>query len=106
MTEEIKFVTYSPKETKELKYSYLYGTSVETIAESLGKSVRSVISKLTSLGIYEGHTQVGSTKVAAPSKMVMIKAIADRLGAAESELASLEKADKASLKILFESIVI
>jgi hypothetical protein len=72
--------------------------SVEFIAESMGKSVRSVIAKLSREGVYKAKAKVStSTRV---TKSQLIDAIAAKLGVPAEKLESLEKATKEALELL------
>ena len=91
-------VQYTPEQTSTLVAEYTAGASVEAIATSMGKSVRSVIAKLSREGVYvaKGKAQ-GATTV---RKARLIEAIAARLGVPSEKLESLEKATKEALELL------
>ncbi len=96
MTTE-KIVSYTAEQTAAVVTGYLAGVSVEQIAEDLGKSVRSVIAKLSREKVYVAKVSAKSARV---TKAVMISAIAVKFGVTDEALQSLEKADKATLAIL------
>ena len=47
-----KTVNYTPEQTAQMVADYQAGTSVEMIAESFGKTVRSVVAKLSREKVY------------------------------------------------------
>lgn len=50
MTDRVQ--NYTPEQTQDMIAAYQAGTTVEQIAEALGKSVRSVVAKLSREGVY------------------------------------------------------
>lgn len=96
MTTE-KIVSYTAEQTATAVDMYLHDVSVEAIARELGKSVRSVIAKLSREKVYVAKATAKSTRV---TKAALISAIAVKFGVTDEALASLEKADKATLEIL------
>lgn len=89
-----KAMPYTVAQRAKALADYAGGEVVEAIAESLGKSVRSVIFTLRAAGVYK---PVERTRV---TKAMMISAIAVQYHVDAEELASLEKADKATLAVL------
>jgi hypothetical protein len=83
---------------------YSAGVTVESIAESLGKTVRSVVAKLSREGVYKKKEYVSKTG----EKPVKKDAHADAIGAilqlSEGEVDSLTKANKSALKTIFEAL--
>jgi plasmid maintenance system antidote protein VapI len=64
---------YTEEMTNKLVSDYQSGVSVETLAETLGKSVRSVRSKLVREGVYiAAEKPVKTAKVEGPSKKEML----------------------------------
>ena len=57
-----KVINYTVEQTEALKEDYLSGVSVETIANAMGKSVRSVVAKLSREGIYTPEAYVMQNK--------------------------------------------
>ena len=96
MTTE-KIVSYTAEQAELAVERYLQGVTVEAIAAELGKSVRSVIAKLSREKVYVAKATAKSTRV---TKAALISAIAVKFGVTDEALASLEKADKATLEIL------
>lgn len=99
-----KAVNYTPEMTAQMVADYSKGISVETIAESMGKTVRSVVAKLSREGVYE--KKVYKTKTGEP--VVKKDAHADAIGAilmlSEGEIDSLTKANKSALRKIFEAL--
>lgn len=66
MTE--KAVNYSPELTQKAVSLYQEGASVDDIAEAIGKSVRSVRSKLVREGVYVAQAKPKARKADEPTK--------------------------------------
>ena len=48
-----KTVNYTPEQTQAILDAYANGSAVEAIAETVGKSVRSIVAKLSREGVYK-----------------------------------------------------
>ena len=100
-----KVLNYTVEQTEKAKADYLSGVSVETIAESLGKSARSVIAKLSKEGVYKAKEKVSKLTGEKPVKK---DAHADAIGAVlkltEPEIESLTKANKTALIKIFTAL--
>ena len=96
-----KTVNYTPEQTAQMVADYSAGVSVETIAENLGKTVRSVVAKLSREKVYKAKEYVSKTG----EKPVKKDAHADAIGAIlrlpENDIESLTKANKSALKAIF-----
>lgn len=93
-----KAVNYSAEQVAQLVEGYKAGETVETLAAAVGKSVRSVVAKLSREGVY-----VAKTKAAAEGRVTkadLIEKIAAKLGVPSEKLDSLEKATKEALELL------
>ena len=92
-----KTVNYTPEQTLKMVADYQSGVTVEQIAETLGKSVRSIVAKLSREGVYQ--KKVYKTKTGEP--VVKKDAHADAIGAIlrlpENDIESLTKANKTAL---------
>jgi transposase len=97
MTTEKSVVSYTVEQTATAVADYAQGASVEAIAATLGKTVRSVIAKLSNEGVYKAPVKAKASRV---TKAMLISAIAVKFHVEGEALASLEKADKATLEIL------
>jgi hypothetical protein len=99
-----KVVNYTPEQTAKMVADYAQGVTVESIAESMGKTVRSVVAKLSREGVYKKKEYVSKTG----EKPVKKDAHADAIGAilqlSEGEIDSLTKANKSALKTIFEAL--
>ncbi len=96
-----KTVNYTPEMTAKIVADYTSGVTVETIAEATGKTVRSIVAKLSREGVYKKKEYVGKNG----ERPVRKDATADQVGAicglTDGETDSLTKANKtALLKIL------
>ena len=96
-----KTVNYTPEQTIAMVQAYGNGVTVEQLAEDMGKTVRSVIAKLSREGVYQKKTYTTKTG----ERPVKKDETADRIGAlvglSEGEVDSLTKANKTALvKIL------
>ena len=99
-----KTVNYTPEQTAAMVSAYVADSSESTVAAlalSMGKTVRSVVAKLSREKVYVAKTYV--TKLG--DKVVKKDETADAIGAVlsltESEIESLTKANKTALvKIL------
>ena len=74
--------------------------TVEALVEEFGKPKRSIISKLSSLGVYKAQKRSGTTKTgeAAITKAMLADSIQAKLGT--NQLATLVKMSKADLMTL------
>lgn len=92
-----KIVNYTPEQTAEIVNAYKAGQTVEQISALVGKSVRSVVAKLSREGVYKPKAKAASTRV---TKAQLISTLAERYGVDPKLLASLEKASLEALEIL------
>ena len=99
-----KTVNYTPEQTAQVVADYTNGMTVETIAQNLGKSVRSIVAKLSREKVYVAKTYVSKTG----EKPVRKDAHADAIGAVlqltEAETESLTKANKTALEKIFQAL--
>lgn len=93
---------YSAEQTASAVEAYKAGQTVETIAAELGKSVRSVVAKLSREGVYVAKTKAkGAGRV---TKAAMITAIAAKIGSTDEQLESLEKATHEALELVLKAL--
>ena len=93
-----KTVNYTPEQTQQIVGLYMTGNSVEMIAEQFGKSVRSIVAKLSREGVYIPKTAAkGQGRV---TKMDLINRLANKFGVEVTEIATLEKAGMGALELL------
>lgn len=100
MTTENK-MNYTPEQTAQLVELYKSGTSVETIAESFGKTVRSVVAKLSREGVYQAKTR---NTVARVKKADLVDMLAAACGVPPEVFESLEKANLDVLEALVAKV--
>lgn len=97
-------VNYTAEQTAKMVADYQAGVTVEKIADELGKSVRSIVAKLSREKVYTAKTY--KTKTGAP--VVRKDAHADAIGAilklSENEIESLTKANKTALEKIFSAL--
>ena len=74
--------------------------TVETLAENLGKSTKSIIGKLSREGVYERAVYKNKSGDLPITKAEIVSNIAENLGLEIENLPGLEKAPKATLKAL------
>lgn len=99
-----KVVNYTPEMTVQMLKAYAEGSTVESIAESMGKTVRSVVAKLSREGVYRKKEYVSKTGEKPVKKDVHADAIGAILRLSEGEIDSLTKANKSALKAIFEAL--
>jgi len=99
-----KTVNYTPEQTTKMVADYVNGVTVETIAENLGKTVRSVVAKLSREKVYVAKTYVSKTGAPVVKKDAHADAIGAILQLNENDVESLTKANKNALKAIFEAL--
>lgn len=92
MTTE-KTPNYTPEQETQLQLLYQGGTTIQDLAIQFGKSERSIVAKLSRMGIYQGKGRPQ------PGSRVTKAGLVARLGELLNlgNLETLEKADKAAL---------
>ena len=100
----MKTINYTPEQTAQMVLDYSNGTTVETIAESMGKTVRSVVAKLSREKVYVAKTYVSKTGAQVVKKDAHADAIGAILKLTESEIESLVKANKTALEKIFSAL--
>lgn len=104
MEKTTKTVNYTSEQTAKIIADYAAGATVETMAADLGKSVRSLVAKLSREGVYkkkEYKTKTGETVV---KKDAHADAIGAVLKLTEAEIESLTKANKTALVKIFAAL--
>jgi hypothetical protein len=92
---------YTTEQTQELVTRYQSGETVEQIAEVLGKSVRSVVAKLSREGVYKPKTK-NSVRT---TKAMVIGQLESQLACEPGWCVGLEKCDKTTLDRLLFAVV-
>lgn len=104
MEKTSKTVNYTPEQTTKMVADYLAGVSTAEIAETLGKSVRSVVAKLSREGVYKKKEYKTKTGEAVVKKDAHADAIGAILRLPENDIESLTKANKSALKAIFDAL--
>lgn len=99
-----KAVNYTPEQVTKMVTDYKSGVTVESIAEALGKSVRSVVAKLSREGVYQAKTYVSKSGEAVVKKDMVADSIGLILRLTEAETESLTKANKTALSKIFAAL--
>ena len=99
-----KTVNYTPEQTVAVLEAYASGTDVVAIAESMGKTTRSIIAKLSREGVYQKKAYVSKTGEAVQKKDQTADAIGAILRMTEAEIESLTKANKTALKAILAAL--
>lgn len=99
-----KVLNYTPEQTAKAKADYLAGVSVEVIAEAMGKTVRSVIAKLSKEQVYKRKEYVSKTGEKPVKKDAHADAIGKILRLSDGEADSLAKANKTALVKIFNAL--
>ena len=99
-----KAVNYTPEQSTKMVADYLSGVTVENIATELGKTVRSVVAKLSREGVYKAKTYVSKTGAAVVKKDAHADAIGAILKLTEAETESITKANKTALVKIFDAL--
>ncbi len=98
-----KTVNYTDEQTAELVNRYKGGEAVEALAEAFGKSVKSVVAKLTREKVYVAKAKAaGAGRV---TKATLISEMAAQCGVDAEVLASLEKASLEALQVVHAKLM-
>ena len=103
----VKAVNYTAEQTAAMLAAYTAAPTVETveaIAADLGKSVRSIVAKLSREGVYKKKEYKTKTGEAVVKKDAAADEIGAILGMAENDVDSLTKANKTALKMILEAL--
>lgn len=97
MTDVTK-TNYTAEQTTQLVAGYQAGETVEQLAQAFGKTVRSVVAKLSREGVYVAKTRAtGQHRV---RKSELVDQLAQHCGVAPEVFESLEKANHDVLEAL------
>ena len=97
MTDTTK-TNYTAEQTQQLVAGYQAGETPEQLAQTLGKTVRSVVAKLAREGVYVAKTRAtGQHRV---RKSELVDQLAQACGVAPEVFESLEKANHDVLEAL------
>ena len=96
-----KVVNYSEEMTAKVISDYQEGIDLDAIADEIGKSVRSVRSKLVREGVYKATPKAASTKRDEPTKKELLNQLE---GIAPFEVAGFMGATKSALSDLINHL--
>ena len=102
MTAQTTQQNYTPDQTAELVQNYQAGTTVEALAEHFGKSVRSIVAKLSREGVYKAKAK-GAAKGKA-TKALMTEMLEDLAGTERGALETLQKGSHEALEALLAAV--
>jgi hypothetical protein len=97
-------VNYTADQTTKMVADYTAGIAVEQIALDMGKSVRSIVAKLSREKVYIAKTYTTKTGEAVAKKDAVADAIGAVLMLTEAETESLTKANKTALAKIFAAL--
>ena len=103
----VKTVNYSNAQTAELVAAYVAAPTTETVdtfAKKFGKTVKSVVAKLSRENVYQKKVYVSKTGAAPVAKDTVADAIGKVLNLTEAETTSLTKANKTALEKVFNAL--
>jgi len=106
-TTTTKAVNYTADQTAEMLAEYVSAptsATVELLAAKMGKTVRSVVAKLSREGVYKAKERVSKTGAPVQKKDSMADAIGAILQMTEAECESLAKANKTALDKIFKAL--
>lgn len=102
-----KTVNYTAEQTAEMVKAYVANPTAETVAEfagKFGKTVRSIVAKLSREGVYHKKEYVSKTGEKPEAKDTVADAIGAVLKLSEADVSSLTKANKSALKAIFAAL--
>lgn len=99
-----KTLNYTPEQTAKMVADYKDGVSVEMLAQEMGKTVRSIVAKLSREKVYQAKAYVSKTGEAPIKKDVHADFIGEALGLTEADTESLTKANKVALAKIVDFI--
>ena len=98
----VKAVNYTPEQTAQLLADYAEGMATAQLAEKMGKTVRSIVAKLSRSGVYKAKEYVSKTGEKPIAKEALADKMAEVFGLTEAEADSLTKANKTALKKILD----
>lgn len=101
---DAKIVNYTPEQTEKMLGDYAQGVDVAAIAHAMGKSVKSVIAKLSRSGVYKAKQYTSKTGEAVIKKEELADKMAEVFDLTEAEADSLTKANKTALKKILDTV--
>ena len=99
-----KAVNYTAEQTAKIIADYQAGVAVESIAQAMGKTVRSIVAKLSREKVYIAKSYVNKNGEKPVKKDVTADAIGAILRLSENDGESLTKANISALKAIFDAL--
>ena len=103
----MKNVNYAPEVTQAIVTAYTNDPTMSTVralAESYGKTTKSIIGKLSREGVYQKTTYTTKTGAKPITKAEIVAQITDQLDLDSQSVAGLEKAPKAALVAVRDAV--
>lgn len=97
-------IKYTPEIESKLAREYAEGRSVDDLAQELGVSPRSVISKLSALGVYRKKQYLNKLGEPPIKKAEYVSEICEKLNIDEDLGESLAKVNKHILKLILDKL--
>ena len=104
MEKTAKAVNYTVEQTAKMCADYESGVTVEAIAEELGKTVRSVVAKLSRSNVYKKKEYKTKAGEAVIKKDDLADKLAVMFNLTEAEADSMTKANKTALKKIMDKM--
>tara|TARA_R100001163_G_C4944860_1_gene115113 strand:- start:204 stop:587 length:384 start_codon:yes stop_codon:yes gene_type:complete len=105
----MKNVNYTPEVTQAIVTTYTDAPNMDTVralAENHGKTVKSIIGKLSREGVYQKATYTTKTGAKPITKAEIVAQIVDKLDLDVDAVAGLEKAPKSALVTIRDAIAV
>lgn len=102
-----KTVNYTPEQTAAMLAAYVAHPSADVVAQlaaEMGKTVRSVVAKLSREGVYVAKTYTTKSGETPVKKDELADRMAEAFGLTESEADSLTKANKTALMKILDKV--
>jgi hypothetical protein len=97
-----KTVNYTAEQTASMIADYQAGVTVDSIAAAMGKSVRSVIAKLSREKVYVTKERTTKTGEKVVKKDILVDTMQLMFGLTDAEADSLTKANKTALQKILQ----
>ncbi len=95
-------INYTQEQTVQLVNEFKAGATLEALAEQFGKSVKSIVAKLSREGVYKAKVPAKAKRI---TKATLIARIAEALAVEGQVFSTLEKASYEALEILAAKVV-
>jgi len=99
-----KAANYSAEQTAALIERYTSGETVEILSVAFGKTVRSIVAKLSREGVYKAKERLTKTGEPVIKKDALADQLAELVGLTEAEADSLSKANKTALAKILNAV--